>query len=216
MRSKITPIKPALVILYGFPGSGKSTFARQFTQLVSSVHLQADKVSAELFGGHETVEHDKLSKYLTRQFLAADMSVVYDGNVARRVDRRALLELARSSKVTPVLVWLQIDPDTAFARTEKRDRRKIEGKFAKTYTKEAFEEALARQQNPEPNQHYVVISGKHTFNTQFSAVLKKLSDLGVVNAHESNQGLVKPDLVNNVPYRFTGRVDMERRNISIR
>ncbi len=205
-----------LLILYGFPGSGKSTFARGFTELVSSVHLQTDKVSAEVFDNQESPEYDKLLKYMTATFLQSGLSVIYDGSTATAGERRALNELAKANKITSLIVWLQIDPDTAYFRTQNRDRRKNEDKFARSYTEDSFADALAYQQNPDREQ-YVVISGKHTFNTQSAAVLKKLDELGIVSSFQAGQAnVVKPGLVNLVPQKIGGRVDMSRRNISIR
>ena len=36
---KILPEKPVLIMMYGFPGSGKTYFARQFCEEVQMAHL---------------------------------------------------------------------------------------------------------------------------------------------------------------------------------
>ena len=72
-------------------------------------------------------------------------------------------------------------------------------------------------QNPSTTEDYVVISGKHTFNTQRNAVLKRLYELGMLSAESITSNVVKPELVNLVPKNpAAGRVDMSRRNIVIR
>jgi hypothetical protein len=69
-------------------------------------------------------------------------------------------------------------------------------------------------QNPQ-NEEYIVVSGKHTFDTQLSAFIKRLRELGLVPpVGEINTRVVKPGLVNLVP--TAGRVDLSRRNIVIR
>ena len=217
MNGKNSLNKPVLIILYGFPGSGKSTFAKQFSEEIGAVHLHADKVEAELFDGNTNIEQQpQFVQYMTHELLQARVSVVYDGSTARLAERRSLRAIAVSAKAATILVWFQIDADTAFHRTQNRDRRKTEDKYAKEYTQDSFENALARQQNPEGEQ-YVVISGKHTFHTQSAAVLKKLYELSIISSIQAAQAnLVKPELVNLVPQKFGGRVDMSRRNISIR
>jgi hypothetical protein len=71
-------------------------------------------------------------------------------------------------------------------------------------------------QNPK-NEEYIVVSGKHTFNTQRSAVVKKLYEIGAIAIEEANSGVVKPGLVNLIPNQLRGgRVDNSRRNILIR
>ena len=70
-------------------------------------------------------------------------------------------------------------------------------------------------QNPIESENYIVISGKHTFNTQKSAVTKRLYEIGLLRADSVSTVVVKPGMVNLVPNPAAGRVDMSRRNISI-
>ena len=62
---------------------------------------------------------------------------------------------------------------------------------------------------------YAVVSGKHLFKMQQSAVISKLRNLGVLSSGEANARVVKPGLVNLIP-KAPGRFDASRRNISIR
>lgn len=216
MQGKISPNKPVMIVLYGFPGSGKSTFAKQFAEELGAMHLHADKVASDLFNGDVSKEQQKIVQYMAHELLKAGVSVVYDGPTARLAERRATQAVAYNAKAKIILVWLQIDPDTAFHRTQSRDRRKIEDKYAREYSQDTFESAISNQQNPDHEQ-YVVISGKHTFHTQSAAVLKKLYELGIISSIQASQAnLVKPELVNLVPQKLGGRVDMSRRNISVR
>src|SRR4051812_9129469 len=117
--AKIYPAKPFLLLFYGFPGAGKTYFARQFCENVQAAHLQADRVRSELF---ENPRHDKqenalvnqLMDYMTGEFLAAGVSVAYDTNAFRAGQRRTLRELARRHHAKTLLVWFQMDTDTAF------------------------------------------------------------------------------------------------------
>ncbi len=217
--SKVSLNKPLLVMLYGFPGSGKTHFANQLTDAVNIAHVHGDRIRFELFENprydtaeNEIVEH--LMNYMTEEFLNAGISVVYDTNAMRMTQRRNLRELARKSKASFIMCWLQIDLESAFARTQRRDRRKADDKYAVSYDKATFDKFVSLMQNPK-GEDYVVISGKHTFNTQKSAVMKKLFELGVINP-EGVKSPVKPQLVNLVPGGYGGRVDQTRRNIVIR
>jgi hypothetical protein len=71
-------------------------------------------------------------------------------------------------------------------------------------------------QNPEHTEDFMVISGKHPYQAQRNAVVKKLYEMGLINPDTATSKLVKPGLVNLVPPPVTGRVDHSRRNIMIR
>jgi predicted kinase len=208
-------------MLYGFPGAGKTYFARQLTEHLQVAHVHGDRIRGELF---ETPRYDKeenevitqLMDYMTGEFLNAGLSVIYDVNAVRGNQRRVLRETARKHHVQPVLVWLQIDADSAYARTQTRDRRRSDDKFAGPSDRATFERQAGSMQNPQ-NEDYIVISGKHTFGTQLSALMKRLRELGLVPANnEVGAKVIKPGLVNLVPSQAAGRVDMTRRNIMIR
>jgi predicted kinase len=218
--SKSVPTKPLLIMLYGFPGSGKSHFARSLTEHLQCAHVQGDRVRFELF---EEPRFDKqenaiithLMNYMTEEFLSAGVSVIYDVNAMRLSQRLALRELARKKKAQPLLIWFQIDHDSAYARLLKRDRRKVEDKYSIDYTPESFKRLAAYMQNPTATEDYLVVSGKHTYLSQKSALFRKLMEQGVLLSASAQAGVIKPGLVNLVPNQAGGRVDMGRRNIRI-
>lgn len=220
MSIKVTPNKPLLILLYGFPGSGKTYFARQLCEHFQAAHVHGDRIRAELFDQprydreeNEVIAH--LMDYMTGEFLNAGMSVIYDTNAMRLSQRRALRDMARRCDAQPILIWQQIDTDSAFVRASKRDRRRADDKFSPAVDRNTFERVASGMQNPQ-NEEYIVISGKHVFGTQLSALMKRLQELGLVTVTETNTKLVKPGLVNLIPKPIGGRVDMSRRNIVIR
>jgi len=219
--AKIYPTKPFLLLFYGYPGAGKTYFARQFCDNIQAAHLQFDRISAELF---EEPRHDKqetdivtqLMNYMTEEFLTAGLSVAYDIGAVRASQRKALRDLAYKCKATPLVIWFQMDADTAFDRAHKRDRRRADDKYAIEWDRTSFDEALGTMQNPTNAEDYAVISGKHLFNMQQSAIISKLRSMGLVDTESTNSRVIKPGLVNLVPNQ--GRVDLNRRDrqISIR
>lgn len=221
MSGKLSFTKPTFIMLYGFPGAGKTFVARQLAEHFNAAHVQGDRIRFELFEEprfdrqeNEIIRH--LTEYMTHEFLSAGVSVVYDMSAARLSERRALREMARKAKVQPMLIWVQIDPESAFSRVNKRDRRKSDDKYAFPLDRSTFESQISHMQNPGPTEDYIVISGKHNFQTQKSAILKKLFDTGLVDTGTTSAAMVKPGLVNLVPNPAAGRVDSSRRNIIIR
>lgn len=222
---KITPVKPLLLQLYGYPGSGKTYFARQFCERFQAAHVQDDRIRFELF---EKPRYDKqenevvaqLMDYMTAEFLSAGVSVVYDTNALRASQRLTVREMARKARAQPLLIWFQIDPDSAFLRTTKRDRRRSDDKFAAPMDASTFEHIASGMQNPTVAEDYIVVSGKHVFKTQMSAVVKRLHELNLISSQEAQSQVAKPGLVNLIPSpgqnMIGGRVDLSRRNILIR
>jgi predicted kinase len=216
--SKIVPTKPFLLFLYGFPGSGKTYFSRQFAENVQAAHLQADRIRGELF---ESPRYDKqenaivnqLMDYMTEEFLSAGLSVIYDTNATHSGQRRKLRDMAFRYHAQPVLVWLQTDPESAYLRSVKRDRRRTDDKYAAQWDNNAFNEIINNMHNPIASENFIVISGKHLFNTQKNAVMSSLRERGIVTSSEPG-AMAKPGMVNLIPNQ--GRVDLSRRNIVIR
>lgn len=218
--AKLTPAKPFVLMMYGFPGAGKTFFARQLTDKMQVAHIQADRIRAELF---EQPRYDKqenevvmqLMDYMTGEFLAAGLSVIYDANMMRLAQRRSLREAARKAKAESLLVWFQIDADSAYNRGLKRDRRRIDDRYAAQLDRPSFDNIITHMQNPSASENFAVVSGKHVFGTQYAAVTRKMRELGLITIDGiGDNGLAKPNLVNLVPQ--AGRTDLSRRNIIIR
>lgn len=209
-------------MLYGFPGSGKSYVARQLSNHLQAAHVQGDRIRFELFqkpryDKQENAVVAQLMDYMTEEFLNSGISVIYDTNVLRAAQRHALRETARKAHAQPLVVWIQIDSESAFNRTQKRDRRKSDDRYAYNMDRATFNEISSHMQNPTVAEDYVVVSGKHVFSTQLSAIMKKLHDLNVVHIDDVANGVAKPGLVNLIPNPAAGRVDLNRRrNIIIR
>lgn len=208
-----------LIFLYGFPGSGKSYVARQLAETIQLAQVSADRVRSELFEHprYDTQENAivaHLMNYMTEEFLNAGVGVIYDTNATRTGQRRALRELAHRHKAESLLIWLQIDADSAFVRTQSRDRRTNDDKHAEPQTRLSFDKQISGMQNPQ-TENYLVISGKHHFATQKAAILNRFYQIGLTNSGTVQSNMAVPGLINLVPNPNAGRVDLSRRNITI-
>ncbi len=216
---KIIPNKPALICLYGYPGSGKTYVARNLAEEVQLAHVNSDRIRSELFqepryDAQENAIVSHLMDYMSEEFLSAGVSIVYDTNALRIAQRRRLRELARKHSAAYMLIWIQIDLETAFGRTQQRDRRTSDDKFAEPQTRSTFDRQASGMQNPE-GEEYIVISGKHTFTTQKNTIINRMYQLGLIGSETVQHRVAKPGLINLIPNPRAGRVDLARRNISI-
>jgi len=215
--AKITLTKPVLIMMYGFPGSGKTYFARQLSGSLKAVHISSDRIRGELFENpsydkEENQVVDHLTEYMVEEFLEAGVSVVYDMNVATGAQRRRLRELAKKMHAKPILLWFQVDHDTAFGRIMKRDKRRVDDKYARTFDRTGFDAYITNMQNPKREEDFLVLSGKHSFQMQRSSLVRLLYNLNLINAESTSSNVTKPGMVNLVP----SRADLARRNIRIR
>lgn len=217
---KLQPTKPLLIMLYGMPGSGKTFFARQLCDHVTAAHVQGDRIRHELFESPTYSKEENhvvasLMVYMAGEFLQAGISVIFDTNAMRLSQRRALRNLALKSGAHSILLWLQIDPDSAFRRASRRDKRTHDDHYAQEMEPPVFRELLGGMQNPDLTEPYLVLSGKHVFNTQKNAVIRYLAEKRLIDLESTAHQLSKPGLINIVPNPSAGRVDMTRRNINI-
>jgi predicted kinase len=217
--SKIVLSKPTLICLYGFPGSGKTYLARNLAQDVQLANISSDRIRSELFqnpryDAQENAIVTHLMNYMAEEFLSSGVSVVYDTNALRSGQRLKLRDLARKHGAENLLIWIQIDIDSAYNRTQDRDRRTTDDKYAEPQTRSTYDKQLAGMQNPQ-GEDYLVISGKHTFATQKSSVINRLYQMGLIASGTVQHSVAKPGLVNLIPNPRAGRVDLSRRNITI-
>jgi predicted kinase len=216
--SKIELAKPVMIGFYGFPGSGKSYVSRNLSNVIKAAHV--NRIRSELFqtpryDAQENAIVTHLMTYMTEEFLNSGISVIYDLNQTRAAQRRNMRELAKKYKAEFLLVWLQIDIESAFGRTQNRDRRTQDDKYAQDYSRVSFDANISPMQNPQ-GEDYLVVSGKHSFITQKNTIINKLYQMGVVSSDNVQHTVTKPELINLVPNLNPSRVDFSRRNINIR
>lgn len=217
---RATLTKPVLLCLYGFPGSGKSFVARNIAGSIPSVaHVSTDRIRVELFrrsalNDQQLAATSRLSMYITNEYLRTGISVVYDANALTTANRQRLREIASKHKAGYLLIWLQIDSASAFARAVNRDKRTAEGKYASDQSRAGYNKYLSSMENPK-NEDYLALSGKHSFASQKSAIVSRLYQMGLVDSSVLTEHVIKPGLVNLIPRLTTNPTSFERRDIPL-
>lgn len=173
--------QPHLLITVGIPGSGKSHFARQFSNTFQTPYVKYDSI-LDISGGNSSLS-DILAGYMLQELFKTGHTIMFDGSSASVDERAALTELASAAGYACLFIWVQTDSATAKARFLK-ESRKI-GRHATGAQHDGLTREFAPPQPKEGN--VVVISGKHTYATQLKAVLKNLSTIKqVARAKTSN------------------------------
>ncbi|MGB3138780.1 MAG: AAA family ATPase [Nodosilinea sp.] len=123
-----------MLILVGIPGSGKSTWAKQFIASNCGYWIvSTDNIRARLYGS-EAVQGDwrQIWQQVIAQWQQGNEAirrqeikgVIYDATNARRRHRREAIAAARQIGFAPIaLGWFDVPLSTALERNEGRSRQ---------------------------------------------------------------------------------------------
>src|SRR6266496_1920345 len=207
--------QPLVLMMVGNPGAGKSFFARQFSEMFHAPVVSFDRIRFELFA-HPTFSGDendlvgRIAGYQTEELLKTNRSFVVDGGCNGRVDRTRLAQAARQAGYGTLVIWVQTDVSTSRTRALKRNPdKRADDKFNHNLTEQQFD-TLARRFTEPTRENHVVISGKHTYNTQAKMVLRRLVVSREAEADAAHrQGMAQTK-------HAAGRPDVSRRSVIIR
>ncbi len=118
--------KPALVIVGGVPGAGKSTVAELIADRLSAERLRSDEIRKKLFDRPTYAEGETETVYETLRDRAADQlakgrSVVLDATFADRTHRQAVAELGAGEEVTVRTVRVVCEQSVLEDRIARRE-----------------------------------------------------------------------------------------------
>jgi predicted kinase len=156
--------KPHMLVMVGMPGSGKSTFANQFSSTFNAPLVDYAALLGVVGGDLELTY--RVADHIIEQLLRTKQSIIIDGPGDKLADRREIIKLAKQHGYTPLFIWVQTEPTTA-------EYRAVHQKGA-TMSKAEYDSRVKGFEfltNVEPT---LVISGKHTYASQARIVLKKL------------------------------------------
>ena len=154
--------QPRAILVFGAPGSGKTTFAERFSK----------KFHAAFFDLGELERENKLDRktvlFLLEQLAKTNVTLVIEGILDTERERTEVRNILRRAGYNPSLVWIQTDVNTI------RQRLKLKNRSA-TKAKQEYETRIGRMEAPSEVEAPIVLSGKHTFETQLRHVLTQLA-----------------------------------------
>lgn len=118
---------PALVLVSGLPGSGKSYFSRGLTKRCPLAHLNSDVLRRTLFprpnhGAAESARLFAAVHALVERLLCHGVGVVLDATNLKEAHRRPLYDIAERTGAALVIVQTEAPPSVARQRLEARAR----------------------------------------------------------------------------------------------
>ena len=156
--------KPRAILVFGAPCSGKSTFGEKFAKKFGLAFYDFSKLRDEDKFSRENilVVLDLLSR--------TGQTLVIEGEIDTEKDRMEMRNILRAHDYEPALIWIQTD--TATIRQRLKTRFKSVSK-----AKDAYDKAVAEMEAPTEAERPIILSGKHTFETQTRHVIAGLADL---------------------------------------
>ena len=169
---------PALVVVSGLPGSGKSHFCRRLTARHPIARLESDALRKALFGQptHSPEESGRLFAALhcvLDRLLGAGVSALLDATNLREAHRRQLYSIADRHGAKLVLVSLRapaaVVEERLAARTRRADPADLSEAGLEVY------ERMRDQDEPIGRPHIVVDTSADT-ELAIDAVLRQLEE----------------------------------------
>jgi len=171
--------KSILFATLGYPGSGKTFFARKFAKDFGLFHLNSDRLRLEIFPKPNYTVKENAVVFRTMDYIADDLlqqgvSVIYDANSTKRIYRKRLQEIAKKRKADYILLWFKTSVKTALKRIRKRTDLKSE--LMKRYHRVIDDSVLYRikAEEEEPLKEPYVVLNTASYKEQRGSVVKSL------------------------------------------
>jgi hypothetical protein len=169
---------PALVVVSGLPGSGKSYFCRRLASRHPIARLESDALRQALFGQptHSPEESRRLfaaCHYVLERLLGAGIPALLDATNLREVHRRQLYAIADRHGVKLVLVSLRapaaVVEERLAARARRADPADLSDAGAEVYQRmRSLDEPIGRP--------HIVVDTSADIEPAVEAVLRELEE----------------------------------------
>ncbi|MBR2989766.1 hypothetical protein IKF40_02450 [Candidatus Saccharibacteria bacterium] len=154
--------QPRAILVFGAPASGKTTFCEKFSQQFRAPYYNLSEIGASNGFSREKV------LYILGLIAKTGQNIILEGELDTEVNREEIKNLLREENYNPSLIWIQTDVNTIKARLKSRLKSVAKAK-------EVYDTEIAKLEAPSEDEKPIVLSGKHTFETQLSHVLSQLA-----------------------------------------
>ncbi len=156
--------KPRALLVFGAPCSGKTTFSEKFAAKFDLAFYDLNEVKKTTGFSDEQIREALELVARTKKTL------IVEGGLDTEKDRRLIRNVFTKAGYDNTLIWIQTDVSTI--RTRMKFRYKSVSK-----AKDAYDTLVNAMEAPTEREKPVILSGKHTFETQTKHVLAGLADV---------------------------------------
>lgn len=149
------------MLVFGAPCSGKTTFCEKFAKRFKAPYFDLGTLA------HDYGLDRKMIVFLVEQIAKTGQMLVIEGGLDTEANRNEIRQVLRKAGYVPSLIWIQTDVGTIRSRLKTRFRSVAKAKLE-------YEEKINVLEAPADFESPIVLSGKHTFETQLRHVLTQL------------------------------------------
>lgn len=154
--------QPRAILVFGAPCSGKTTFCEKFAKQYREI---AYFDLAELKAKHKLSR--SLVLMLVEQLAKTEKTLIIEGEVGTEKAREEIRRIFRAAGYNVYTVWVQTDVSTIRTRLKTRYKTVAEAK-------KIYDSVVPELEAPSEVESPIILSGKHTFETQLRHILQSL------------------------------------------
>ena len=156
--------KSRAILVFGAPGSGKTTFAQKFAEKYNLAYYDLKEICDE----YDITP--ALALNIVSLITRTRQSIIIEGLLDTEKERTEIRNVLRAAGYTPALVWIQTDFSTLRLRLKSKHHSVAKAK-------DIYDKAVAEMESPADFEKPIILSGKHTFETQTRHTLAGLAEL---------------------------------------
>lgn len=154
--------QPRALLIFGAPCSGKTTFSEKFASRFGIAFYDIEELKTK----YNLTR--KLVTMLIEQVGKTGQDILIEGGIGTEREREEIRHILRNQGYDVSTVWVQTD--IATIRTRLKQRYKTI-----TKAKEVYDSIIPKLEAPSEIEKPIILSGKHTFETQLRHILSALA-----------------------------------------
>lgn len=163
-----------LFYMIGFPGAGKTTFAKHLANELKIDHIYGDRIGYELFVRPRFTpeEVQAVQAAMERRVMVGlrrGSSVIYDAMLHSRASRKALTDLAQAHGGQAVGIWVKTPEKVARTRAGVVRSADFANDYKRIVPPELFDRHLQLLELPRPGEQVVEVWGTASFTMQYAS-----------------------------------------------
>ena len=155
-------IQPRALLVFGAPCSGKSTFSKKFAKRFNLAFFDLEELQSKYHLSRKVI------LVFIEQIAKTGQTVLIEGCLNTERDREEVRHVLRAAGYATSTIWIQTDIATIRSRLKARYKNVEEAK-------NTYDSMVAALEAPSEAEAPIILSGKHTFETQVKHVLAGLA-----------------------------------------